>query len=138
MSPTAATPAFAAPTGLGLGRSQSLYPSLTTRPSLITPSNTQLRAALKPSTPTKPVPASLDDGSDKLLGPQGFTPFAEQLNGRVAQTFFIIGLATEIISGAPMTEQIGLLLHPLENGAQALEATAQICLRIIEGLAGSS
>ena len=39
----------------------------------------------------------------------GFTPFAETWNGRLAMLGFVIGLATEWITGRNILEQIGLM-----------------------------
>ena len=43
----------------------------------------------------------------------GFNLYAEQLNGRVAMFFFVVGLVTEIASGQTMPQQIGYLFHML-------------------------
>lgn len=53
-------------------------------------------------------------------GPQGFTPYAERVNGRLAQLGFVIGLVTEIASGKPMGEQILIMFSPLVHAAQEL------------------
>ncbi|MCG9889637.1 MAG: high light inducible protein [Thermosynechococcaceae cyanobacterium MS004] len=39
----------------------------------------------------------------------GFTDFAENWNGRLAMLGFVIGLATEVITGQGILSQIGLL-----------------------------
>ncbi len=39
----------------------------------------------------------------------GFTPFAETWNGRLAMLGFVIGLATEWITGRNILQQIGLM-----------------------------
>ena len=57
-------------------------------------------------------------------GPQGFTPFSELVNGRLAQLAFVVGLVTELVSGKPMGEQIGLLLSPVAHLATTLSVTA--------------
>eukprot|EP00171_Calliarthron_tuberculosum_P005749 IDg5749t1 len=46
-------------------------------------------------------------------GPQGFTMYAERVNGRLAQLGFVIGLVTELASGKPMGEQILIMFSPL-------------------------
>ncbi|PXF42753.1 hypothetical protein BWQ96_01907 [Gracilariopsis chorda] len=46
-------------------------------------------------------------------GPQGFTPYAEKVNGRLAQMGFLIGLITEIITGKGINEQILIMFSPL-------------------------
>ncbi len=39
----------------------------------------------------------------------GFTQFAEQWNGRLAMLGFVIGLATEVLTGHGVLSQIGLM-----------------------------
>ncbi|MDY6939124.1 MAG: chlorophyll a/b-binding protein [Cyanobacteriota bacterium] len=39
----------------------------------------------------------------------GFTQFAETWNGRLAMLGFVIGLATELITGQGILSQIGLM-----------------------------
>lgn len=39
----------------------------------------------------------------------GFTSFAETWNGRLAMLGFIVGLATELLTGQGVLSQIGLL-----------------------------
>ncbi|MFM7427920.1 MAG: chlorophyll a/b-binding protein [Elainella sp.] len=39
----------------------------------------------------------------------GFTQFAETWNGRLAMLGFVIGLATELLTGQGILSQIGLL-----------------------------
>jgi hypothetical protein len=39
----------------------------------------------------------------------GFTQFAENWNGRLAMLGFVIGLATEFLTGKGILEQIGLM-----------------------------
>ncbi|MEM6424490.1 MAG: chlorophyll a/b-binding protein [Cyanobacteria bacterium P01_H01_bin.119] len=39
----------------------------------------------------------------------GFTQFAENWNGRLAMLGFVIGLATEFLTGQGILEQIGLM-----------------------------
>lgn len=53
-------------------------------------------------------------------GPQGFTPYAERVNGRIAQLGFAIGLVTEIVSGKPIGEQILIMFSPLVHAASEL------------------
>ena len=53
-------------------------------------------------------------------GPQGFTPYAEKVNGRLAQMGFVIGLITEIVSGKPMGEQMLIMFGPLTHALQSL------------------
>ena len=50
-------------------------------------------------------------------GPQGWTPYAEKVNGRMAQLGFVIGLVTEIVSGKPISEQILVMFSPLVAAA---------------------
>ena len=47
----------------------------------------------------------MDNQSNKL----GFTAFAEIWNGRLAMLGFVIGLATEILTGQGILSQIGLM-----------------------------
>ena len=49
-------------------------------------------------------------GSDFKIPYQrtGFVPFAESLNGRLAMLGFVIGLATELLTGQGILSQIGL------------------------------
>jgi hypothetical protein len=42
-------------------------------------------------------------------GKIGFTKFAENWNGRLAMLGFVIGLATEVITGQGILSQIGLM-----------------------------
>jgi hypothetical protein len=42
-------------------------------------------------------------------GKFGFTQFAENWNGRLAMLGFVIGLATEVITGQGILTQIGLM-----------------------------
>eukprot|EP00171_Calliarthron_tuberculosum_P005746 IDg5746t1 len=53
-------------------------------------------------------------------GPQGFTAYAERVNGRLAQLGFVIGLVTELASGKPMGEQILIMFSPLVHAAAEL------------------
>jgi hypothetical protein len=39
----------------------------------------------------------------------GFTQFAENWNGRLAMLGFIVGLATEFLTGKGILEQLGLM-----------------------------
>ncbi len=39
----------------------------------------------------------------------GFTPFAETWNGRLAMLGFVIGLATEWVTGQNILQQLGLM-----------------------------
>jgi len=39
----------------------------------------------------------------------GFTDFAETWNGRLAMLGFVIGLATELLTGQGILQQIGLM-----------------------------
>jgi hypothetical protein len=39
----------------------------------------------------------------------GFTTFAEKLNGRVAMIGFVIGIATELLTGQGILAQLGLM-----------------------------
>ena len=42
-------------------------------------------------------------------GKFGFTEFAENWNGRLAMLGFVIGIATEVITGQGILSQIGLM-----------------------------
>ena len=53
-------------------------------------------------------------------GPQGWTPYAEKVNGRMAQLGFVIGLVTEIASGKPIGDQILVMFSPLVAAANEL------------------
>lgn len=55
--------------------------------------------------------------------PQGFTDYAEKVNGRLAMMFFVIGFLTEIASGKTMADQILILGSPLTAGLQAIAQT---------------
>ncbi|ABG51218.1 CAB/ELIP/HLIP family protein [Trichodesmium erythraeum IMS101] len=46
------------------------------------------------------------DNQEKKLG---FTEFAETWNGRLAMLGFIIGIATELLTGQGILSQIGLM-----------------------------
>eukprot|EP00178_Gracilaria_changii_P001948 TRINITY_DN1284_c0_g2_i1.p4 TRINITY_DN1284_c0_g2~~TRINITY_DN1284_c0_g2_i1.p4 ORF type:complete len:127 (+),score=18.19 TRINITY_DN1284_c0_g2_i1:646-1026(+) len=56
-------------------------------------------------------------------GPQGFTPYAEKVNGRLAQLGFVIGLVTEIVSGKGINEQILIMFSPLVHLLQNVAGT---------------
>ena len=56
----------------------------------------------------------------EFRGPQGWTPYAEKVNGRLAQLGFVIGLVTEIVSGKPISEQILVMFSPLVATANEL------------------
>ena len=56
----------------------------------------------------------------EFRGPQGWTPYAERVNGRMAQLGFVIGLVTEIVSGKPISEQILVMFSPLVATANEL------------------
>lgn len=53
-------------------------------------------------------------------GPQGWTPYAEKVNGRLAQLGFVIGLVTEIASGKPIGTQILIMFSPFIHLVQAI------------------
>lgn len=53
-------------------------------------------------------------------GPQGWTAYAEKVNGRMAQLGFVIGLVTEIVSGKPIGEQILVMFSPLVAAANEI------------------
>lgn len=59
-------------------------------------------------------------------GVQGFTPYAETVNGRLAQVGFVIGLVTEVFSQDHLTigQQILLMFSPLTNAVGAFAAHA--------------
>lgn len=48
-------------------------------------------------------------------GPQGFTPYAERINGRAAQIGFFSALVIEIVTGKSIVEQILFILSPITN-----------------------
>lgn len=48
-------------------------------------------------------------------GPQGFTPYAETINGRAAAMGFVIGLVVEIVTGKTMGQQIMFIFSPVTN-----------------------
>jgi hypothetical protein len=54
--------------------------------------------------------------------PQGFTPYAELVNGRTAALGFVIGLVTEIYSKDHLTigQQILFLVSPITHAAQSI------------------
>ncbi len=57
-------------------------------------------------------PADEDNSEVFFVGPQGWTPFAERLNGRLAQLGFVLALVTEAISGHTLGEQIMFFIAP--------------------------
>lgn len=48
-------------------------------------------------------------------GPQGFTPYAERINGRAAQIGFFSALVIEIVTGKSIVDQILSILSPITN-----------------------
>lgn len=46
-------------------------------------------------------------------GPQGFTPYAERINGRAAQIGFFSALLIEIFTGKSIVDQIRFVLSPI-------------------------
>lgn len=57
-------------------------------------------------------PADEDNSQVFFIGPQGWTPFAERLNGRLAQLGFVLALVTEAISGHTLGEQVMFFIAP--------------------------
>ncbi|MGD1852238.1 MAG: high light inducible protein [Cyanophyceae cyanobacterium] len=47
--------------------------------------------------------------SEQTEGKVGFTGFAETWNGRLAMLGFVIGIATELMTGQGILSQIGLM-----------------------------
>ncbi len=50
-------------------------------------------------------------------GPQGFTAYAEKVNGRMAMFGFVLGLITEIATGKTIGEQMLIMFSPLVHFA---------------------
>lgn len=48
-----------------------------------------------------------------VRGPQGFTPFAERVNGQAAQIGFLATIIIEIVTGRTINEQILFILSPI-------------------------
>lgn len=48
-------------------------------------------------------------------GPQGFTPYAERINGRAAQIGFFSALVIELVTGKSIVDQILFILSPITN-----------------------
>lgn len=98
-----------------------------TRPS-VTPLSTSAvytpRMALKTPKKDAPFVRIEEDYAAKVesqyRGPQGFTPYAEKVNGRLAQMGFMIGLITEIITGKGMAEQMLIMFSPLTHAVENL------------------
>jgi hypothetical protein len=59
---------------------------------------------LKRSSQGKEIP-TMENQDTKL----GFTQFAETWNGRLAMLGFVIGIATEVLTGQGILSQIGLM-----------------------------
>eukprot|EP00178_Gracilaria_changii_P011050 TRINITY_DN3178_c0_g1_i1.p2 TRINITY_DN3178_c0_g1~~TRINITY_DN3178_c0_g1_i1.p2 ORF type:complete len:132 (-),score=23.68 TRINITY_DN3178_c0_g1_i1:81-476(-) len=57
-------------------------------------------------------------------GLQGFTPYAEKVNGRLAQLGFVIALVTELVSGKGINEQILIMFSPLIHVVESLAKLA--------------
>jgi ferrochelatase len=53
---------------------------------------------------SKPLVATMADSAPRF----GFVAFAETWNGRMAMLGFVIGLATEVLTGQSILSQIGL------------------------------
>lgn len=47
--------------------------------------------------------------TEEKKGTFGFTQFAENWNGRLAMLGFVVGLATEYMTGKGILEQLGLM-----------------------------
>jgi hypothetical protein len=123
---SAFVPAAAASVGVSVS---SFHPSFTRSPSSAAAPpcfaiRRITRAALRPDTETEKVPRfnSIAENraamSDSIVQqPKGFTPYAEKVNGRLAQLGFVIGLATEILSHDHLTigQQILLMFSPVTN-----------------------
>jgi hypothetical protein len=71
--------------------------------------------------PTLEKNRELKEKSDER-GPQGFTSYAELVNGRLAALGFVIGLVTEIFSKDHLTigQQILLLVSPITHAVQSI------------------
>jgi Chlorophyll A-B binding protein. len=57
----------------------------------------------------------------------GFTEFAETWNGRLAMLGFVIGLATEFLTGQGILSQIGLIKQLLHKAIKPVK-TRDLCL----------
>lgn len=102
---------------------QATSPVRRTQPAYSSVSRVVTRAAVKEETRFNKLES---DRSAKLAseyrGPQGFTKYAEKVNGRLAQLGFVIGLITEIASGKGINEQILIMFSPLTSAvASALQ-----------------
>lgn len=65
---------------------------------------------------TPSVEANRSSKSSSLSnGPQGFTPYAERINGRAAQIGFFSALVIEIVTGKSIVDQILFILSPITN-----------------------
>ncbi|KAK4535570.1 hypothetical protein CDCA_CDCA05G1597 [Cyanidium caldarium] len=75
------------------------------------------RTARRASCVSKRASLQMAAGGGSGGGPEqrgfGFSLHAEQLNGRVAMFFFMVGLITEFASGQTMPQQIAYLFHTL-------------------------
>lgn len=93
----------------------SLSPSTTRAPQMA------LRAPEKPSAPFKTIEENRTaKAASEYRGPQGFTPYAEKVNGRLAQLGFVIGLVTEILTGKGMAQQMLIMFSPLTHAVENL------------------
>lgn len=50
-------------------------------------------------------------------GPQGFTVYAEKVNGRMAMFGFVLGLITEIVTGKSIGDQMLIMFTPFVHFA---------------------
>mmetsp|Transcript_6878 Transcript_6878/g.16797 ORF Transcript_6878/g.16797 Transcript_6878/m.16797 type:complete len:128 (-) Transcript_6878:253-636(-) len=81
-----------------------------TRPSAICPARSvptmvkdPVKKTLKKDPMVKPSFSAIEDNKKAMLdaeerGPQGFTEYAEKVNGRLAMMGFVIGLVTEVVN----------------------------------------
>ena len=52
-------------------------------------------------------------------GPQGFTGYAEKVNGRMAMIGFALGLVTEVLTGKSIGDQMLIMFSPLLHFAHS-------------------
>ena len=110
--------AFAAPCSFGVRTASTVTKCTVSRRARTTPHST-----LSSDKRAFTVNLNGDDENAKVRrdseyrGPQGFTAYAEKVNGRMAMFGFALGLITEIATGKTIGDQMLIMFSPLVHAA---------------------